>query len=143
GHDLSDTVATFGPVPTRLELGTWRFAVRGGYRRKLSASATMTMGLDVQTSVVSVSRFGSINTPSREGDVTIFGQPPGDEVNADDWTSTQIGIAPYAFLELTSGRLSVTPGLRVEPTLLDGSRLTPVTGATPSVGYRRLDLAID
>ena len=83
GWDGNTTSASFGAVPTSLDVGTWRYALRAGYRRKLAPGATLSIGVDGAGQRSQVSRLGSVNLPPREGDVTVFGQPPGDQVNAD------------------------------------------------------------
>ena len=42
----------------------------------------------MQARTSALARVGSVNLPAREGDITVFGQPPGDDVNADDWNVT-------------------------------------------------------
>jgi TonB family protein len=143
GWDGSTTRAAFGAVPTSLDVAAWRYALRAGYRRKLAPGATLSLGLDAAGQRSRVSRLGSVNLPPREGDVTVFGQPPGDQVNADRWTASVVSVAPYAFAELTIGPLAVAPGLRIDPYLIDGSRLTPIVGTTPALGYRRMTIAIE
>ncbi len=143
GWDGNTTNASFGAVPTSLEIGSWKSAVRASFRRKLAPGATLSLGLDAAAQRTKVSRFGSIDLPPREGDVSIFGQPPGSQINADTWTVTIASVAPYAFAELTAGKLVATPGLRLEPYLIDGSRLTPIVGNTPALGYRRMQVAVE
>ncbi len=143
GWDGNTTRASFGAVPTSLDVGSWRYALRAGYRRKLDPHATLSLGLDGSGQRSKISRFGSVNLPPREGDITVFGQPPGDEVNADQWTASVVSVAPYAFAEITLGKLTLTPGLRIDPFVMDGSRLTPIVGSTPALGYRRMDLVIE
>jgi TonB family protein len=143
GIDSSSTVSSFGAVPTETSTTSQRYAVRGTYRRKVMQGGTLSLGLDAQLTRTKVDRFGSITLPAREGDITVFGQPPGDLVNADNWTTTIAGIAPYGVVELSKGNLNVTPGLRIEPLLIDGSRLLPQVGSAPLVGFRRLAWAID
>lgn len=143
GWDGNTTRAAFGAVPTSLDVGTWRYAVRAGYRRRLDPAVTLSLGVDGAGSRSAVSRLGSVNLPPREGDVAVFGQAPGDQVNADRWTASVVSVAPYAFAEMTIGRLAVTPGLRIDPYLIDGSRLTPIVGSTPALGYRRMTIALE
>lgn len=143
GWDGNTTRAAFGAVPTSLDVGTWRYALRAGYRRKLDPRVTLSLGLDGSGQRSKLSRLGSVNLPPREGDVTVFGQPPGDQVNADRWTASVVSVAPYAFAELNLGPLAITPGLRIDPYLIDGSRLTPIVGSTPALGYRRMTIAIE
>ena len=87
-------------------------------------------------------RSGSLDIPPREGDIFVFGQPPGDDVNADAW-HTHIArrrrrtCSPRS----ASGQLTIVPGLRVDGFLLEGSAITPpVVGVTP-IGFSRLDWA--
>jgi hypothetical protein len=81
--------------------------------------------------------------PAREGDVTIFGQAPGADVNADSWTALVGDVAPFASASLTAGAWTFTPGLRADAFPVDGDRALPPVGATPRVGYARLDWALD
>jgi TonB family protein len=143
GLDDSRIRQTFGPVPTELDTSVWRTAVRAAYRRKVARNATLTIGADAQGAHTEVKRIGSIDLPAREGDITVFGQPPGDEINADDWSTNIASAASFAFLEVAIGNVSVTPGIRFEPYLIDGSRLTPIVGNTPSIGYTRIEFAFD
>jgi TonB family protein len=143
GWDGNTTNASFGAVPTSLDVGTWRYALRAGYRRKVDPGVTLSLGIDGSGQRTTASRFGSVNLPPREGDITVFGQPPGDQVNADRWTTSIVTVAPYAFAELTLGSLAVTPGLRIDPYVIDGSQLTPMVGSLPTIGYRRMELAIE
>jgi TonB family protein len=143
GWDGNTTRASFGAVPTSLDVGSWRYALRAGYRRKLDPHVTLSLGLDGSGQRTSTARVGSVNLPAREGDVTVFGQPPGDQVNADRWTTSIATIAPYGFAELALGKLALTAGLRIDPYVLDGSRLTPIVGSTPALGYRRMQLALE
>ncbi len=143
GWDGTTSEAAFGEVPTALDVGSWRYGLRGGYRRKLDSWITLSLGVDAQGSRTTVDRLGSVNLPPREGDITVFGQPPGAEINADHWQTSIVSIAPYAYAELALGKLQLTPGIRVEPYVIDGSRLSPMVGNLPAIGYRRLDLAFE
>jgi TonB family protein len=143
GWDGNTADASFGGVPTSLDVGTYKYGVRTSYRRKVAPWATLSLGLDGQGQRTKVSRFGSVDLPPREGDITVFGQPPGDSINADNWTTSIISVAPYAFAEMTLGDLALTPGMRIEPTVIDGSRLTPAIGSLPAIGYRRMETALE
>jgi TonB family protein len=143
GWDGNTQQASFGEVPTALDVGSWKYALRAGYRRKLDPHATLSLGIDAQGQRTDVSRLGSVNLPPREGDITVFGQPPGAEINADAWQTAIVSVAPYAFAELTAGALQITPGMRVEPYVIDGSRLVPMVGSLPPIGYRRMDVALE
>ncbi|MCE9575668.1 MAG: TonB-dependent receptor [Deltaproteobacteria bacterium] len=143
GIDRNEVVSSFGDVPTEIHTTSGRYALRGAYRRKLNSNATLTVGADGQFTHTEVNRFGSITLPAREGDITVFGQPPGSQVNADDWTVNELTVGPYATAQVTVGKLELAPGLRIGPVLVDGSRLIPLIGTTPTQGYRRLDWTFD
>jgi len=82
---------------------------------------------------------GSVNLPPREGDVYVFGQPPTGGIGIDHWKVNYVEIAPYAFSEINLGKLTLTPGLRLEPTVLDGNLKNPHSDIAPNIGWSRLD----
>jgi outer membrane receptor protein involved in Fe transport len=73
----------------------------------------------------------------------VFGQPPGGDVNEDDFTADIASVAPYAFLEIALGPLQITPGFRLDGYAIDGQRSLPPVGATPVVGFSRFDAGFD
>jgi len=73
----------------------------------------------------------------------VFGQPPGDDVNGDTWTATTGDIAAYGLASLVLGRCTLSPGLRADAFPIDGDRLLPPVGATPRIGFSRVDWALD
>jgi hypothetical protein len=77
-----------------------------------------------------------VTLPPREGDISVFGQPPGDQVNADTWVGTTLSVAPYVQTDfaLANDKLHIVPGLRIEPFVTTASRQTPKVGDTPSIG---------
>jgi len=101
------------------------------------------LGLDALASRSTLFRQGSLTLPPREGDFYVFGLPPGSDVNADDWRTNVVDIAPLAFAELRFGPLLVTPGLRVDAFLVETSRKTPRIGKTPGIGASRLLPSVD
>ena len=137
GTDHSRTLSSFGGTPTVLDIKSAEFGVRAQWRGRLAEKVAIVVGLDAEGSHSSLARRGSVTLPPREGDVNVFGQQPGDQINADDWTTTIGSIAPYAQVDanLFDGKLHVIPGFRVEPFVVIGSRQTPVVGATPSIGF--------
>jgi TonB family protein len=143
GWDGNTSQASFGEVPTALDVGSWKYGLRGAYRRKLDPLVTLSLGVDAQGQRTTVDRLGSVNLPPREGDVTVFGQPPGAEINADHWMTSIVSVAPFLFTELALGKLAVTPGIRIEPYVIDGSRLTPMVGNLPAIGFRHMDIAFE
>jgi TonB family protein len=140
GFDRNVTLSRFGTIPIDLRLSTWQYALRSSYRRRLATRATLSIGVDVQGQSVSAERNGSVNQPPREGDIAVFGQPPGSDTNFDRWRVNWATIAPYATVEAVIGRLTLTPGLRFEPTLADGDRSLPLVPGTVPIGYSRLNL---
>ena len=143
GRDEKRVAAVFGAVGASQATGTFRYGVRAARRAPLTEAVAVTLGVDLAGSTTSVSRVGSLTVPPREGDVYVFGQPPGADVAADAWSASLVDAAPFAFAELRFGPLAVTPGVRFDAFLIEGSRVTPRVGATPSIGFSRLTTAID
>jgi TonB family protein len=137
--DDSSSTLHFGNTPAVLDVSAWQYALRASYRRRVAKSTTLSVGLDFQSRFHTAFRAGSNNLPPREGDIYIFGQPPTGDVAVDRWRIAMVDIAPYAFTEITIGRLTLTPGLRFEPTVLDGNLRTPHSDTVPDIGYTRLD----
>ena len=140
GYDSNQSLWNFGGTPLLLNVDAWQYAARASYRRRVGSSVTLSMGLDFQGRSTSAERLGSINLPAREGDITVFGQPPGNDLNLDRWKVTTLAAAPYAFAEILLGRLTITPGLRFEPTVIDGNLRSPHSDVAADIGYSRMDL---
>ncbi len=140
GVDQNRTDLTFGDIPAGADTRTYRGALRLSERRKVFQGATLRSGLDLEAWQSRISRDGSLSLPAREGDVTVFGLPPGDRVNRDEWRVLAGSAAAYTALELRlfDEALSIEPGLRFEPTYLEGDRVIPVRANEPAVGYSRL-----
>jgi hypothetical protein len=143
GYDESALATSFGGAPTRLDVDAWKYGVRATYRARIADRVTGHAGLDTLGAATKLGRAGSLTLPPREGDVTVFGQPPGDEVNADTWSTHILNLAPYVAADVALGPFTVTPGVRFEMFLVDGDRQTPRVGLTPPVGYSRLEGAVD
>jgi len=129
-----------GGLDVRLATATWHYGLRGTYRRRVAAGTTLSFGIDFQARAVSAERQGSVNLPAREGDIVVFGQPPASETAFDRWDITLIDTAPFATAEIVIGRLTLSPGLRFEPTLVEGSALFPHSESSAPLGYERFDL---
>ena len=138
GHDTHHLNAKFGPTPAVLDESTWHWGLRASHRSRIAESTTLTLGLDFDGSSADVFRSGSLLIPPREGDVSVFGQPPGSGKNTDAWSAGVIDVAPFVVAGLHWGNLSVSPELRVDGFLLQTSRQTPRIGQTPSVGFEQL-----
>jgi hypothetical protein len=103
------------------------------------------VGLDAEVDTTVLRRVGSLGLPAREGDVRVFGQPPPDDLGADRWRVTRVGLAPYVQAELAPGRgnLRIVPGLRLDPYARAIDRRTPPEGATPKLGVAEQDFAAE
>lgn len=145
GLDAQSTVTSFGGAPSSLAIDSTVFGLRSGWQGKVLPDVQVSAGLDVEGTLSDLARRGSVTSPPREGDIHVFGQPPSDRSNADTWQSTLVSLAPYVQLDWAplGEKVHVLPGLRVEPFLLGGSRLTPVRGDTPSIGFLHEDTAVD
>lgn len=143
GHDGSALDAAFGGTPASLHASTWRAGLRAVHRSRPVSWLAMTIGVDVDNASANVARDGSLEVPPREGDVTVFGEPPGPDVNVDSWNAGVIDVAPYAQFDLEAGPLLVSPGLRADAFLMTTSRQTPRVGETPSIGLSHLDGEIE
>ncbi|MDB4979545.1 MAG: TonB family protein / TonB-dependent receptor [Myxococcales bacterium] len=144
GRDTSSSDLVFGNGATAQHIGvnvdTWHTGVRGAYRRKLAASTTLSFGLDLQARAYSAHRVGSQNLPSREGDIVVFGQLPPKEIGVDDWGVTLTDAAPFVTGEIVAGRLTLLPGLRFDPVLIEGTRSLPRSEDSAPRGYERFEL---
>jgi hypothetical protein len=143
GRDRTSYDLQVGPIAARQRTATWVGGARAVQQRRLAPAATLTYGADLDAEAAELERLGSLTTPVREGDLYIFGQPPGDDVAADRWTATTIDAAGHAALDLRAGRLSATLGGRLDAWLLDASRLTPRVGATPEIGAQQIRFTAD
>jgi TonB family protein len=140
GYDSSNDTELFGSTPVDVESRTWQYALRGSYRRKVAATTTLSFGIDMQARATTLDRVGSLTLPAREGDITVFGQPPRNDIAADHWSVTTIDTAPFANAEISLGRWSLVPGLRFEPLLVEGSPSLPAGGTAAPLGYARFSL---
>ena len=140
GLDESTLNESFGSDSAELRLHTWHYGLRASHRRRVASFATLLVGVDLQGHETAAVRRGSINQPPREGDLVVFGQRPSSQIAADTWRVHILNLAPYLLFDLKLGDLTVTPGLRFEPTLVEGDRLYPRSATTPPLGYSRLEV---
>lgn len=145
GRDHLTSRASFGGSPTELDTKNTAFGLRAAYRGRTSAHTVTTVGLDIEGNFASLARRGSVTLPAREGDLSVFGQPPGDQVNADNWDASNLTVAPYVQTDigLLDDKLHIVPGLRIEPFIISASRQTPVVGATPEIGITQQSTEIE
>jgi len=134
GWDHARSDAYFGESPARLARESFRLGLRALHRSRAWSGATLGLGVDVASDQADLSREGSLTIPPREGDVSVFGEPPGDDTNVDQWRTLLVNVAPHATLDLELGPLSLTPSLRFDGYLSETSRQTPRVGKTPSIG---------
>jgi outer membrane receptor protein involved in Fe transport len=145
GFDHQRAVASFGGTPAALDSKSNVFGLRAVWRGRATDFLVMTAGLDFEGSRSSIERVGSVTLPAREGDITVFGQPPSDQVNADAWKTTLVSVAPYAQadISLCEDRIHVVPGLRIEPFVIGASQRFPVTGDDPATGITTEDTTVE
>jgi len=139
GRDTNRSTVVFGSVPADLGQRSLRFGLRAEHRSLVAEHATLRLGMDFDGTDADLSRAGSLLIPAREGDVAVFGQPPGDDTNADAWQALALDVAPYATLDWDLGPFTLSPGLRCDGYLLETSRKTPRVGQTPAIGQAALD----
>jgi len=140
GFDSSSNQELFGSTPVDVRQSTYQYALRAAYRRRVAPSTTLSFGVDMQAQSSTLDRNGSLTLPAREGDPFVFGQPPRNDIGFDHWNVLVIDTAPYAIAEISLGRLSLVPGLRFEPVLIEGSPSLPAGGTTPTRGYASFSL---
>ncbi len=138
GGDRDDYDLRVGAIAATRRRRTW---VGGGRATQVSAlgdDAVLTLGVDVDTESSRFAQTGSLTIPAREGDVHIFGQPPGDDVAADRWQASTVDAAVHGAIEARWRRFTATAGIRGDAWLLTASRLTPRIGATPGLGSQQI-----
>jgi hypothetical protein len=143
GFDRSRTVESFGLQPARLGVDDVIGGLRGTYRRRLGRFVTLGLGVDLQDTHAHVTRLGSLTIPPREGDPFVFGQPPSEDVAADDYHVHQLDAAPWVTADIALGPLTIKPGLRVDALWIDGDRRLPPTPSVPALGYSRVEWSAD
>jgi TonB family protein len=140
GYDTTSNEELFGSTPVDVKQSTFQYALRASYRRKVAQSTTLSFGIDMQAQSSTLDRNGSLTLPAREGDIFVFGQPPRNDIASDHWNVLVIDTAPFVNAEMTFGRLSLVPGLRLEPVLIEGSPVLPGGGSVPPNGYASFSL---
>jgi hypothetical protein len=143
GHDASHLEDHFGSNPAILDQQVFRWGGRASLKTRPLRGTVVTVGLDVDGSSAAIHRQGSPDIPPREGDIVVFGQPPGSGFDTDSWSAAIVGVAPYVSVDWTLGPIAVTPGLRFDTYLLETSRQTPRAGQTPSIGLAHLDGVVE
>ncbi|MCX5742712.1 MAG: TonB-dependent receptor, partial [Proteobacteria bacterium] len=143
GRDDARDDYQFGLVPAAQRSHAWVGGVRAAQQTRIADRATLTLGGDLDGELATFARTGSLSVPAREGDLHIFGLPPGDDVTTDAWDATTIDAATHGTLDVALGRVIATGGLRVDGWLLAASRLTPAIGLAPSIGAQQVEVTAD
>ncbi len=145
GQDHSSLAARFAEVPTSVELDSHIFGFRARYSGKVTESVIGTVGIDLEGASTTANRSGSTSSPPREGDAHVFGQPPSDQINGDDWDAFIGSAAPFVELDigLLDDRLHIVPGLRLDPFFASVSRRLPRDGDNPGVGASQVDISVE
>ncbi len=145
GYTRTRQDSRFGAVATSLAAETYLFGVRANRGTRVTSWLHVDVGVDAELSRVGLDRRGALALPPREGDVRVFGQPPPGQISADRWHATLVGVAPYAQAELSlfTGKLRISPGLRLDPYARSLSRRNPPAAGTPAVGIFKEDFAVE
>jgi TonB family protein len=138
GVDHNTERDKFGDQVMELDTQTTHYALRGSLRRRIHSTTVLLLGMDVQGRQSELARGGSVNQPPREGDIVVFGQRPPPEIATDAWKVSVFSLATYATVDLKLGNWSLTPGLRFEPTWVEGDHRLPLSATTIPIGYSRL-----
>ncbi len=139
GTDSFGYTQKFGSTPTEQQIDAVVFGLRAKWRGKVHPTVLMNVGVDIEGTQSKIRRRGAVVLPPREGDITVFGQPPNDVTNFDDWNVLLASVAPYAQAdwELFGNKLHVVPGLRMDSFLVNGDKLYPTREGTEQRGYLR------
>ncbi|MBK8215415.1 MAG: TonB-dependent receptor [Myxococcales bacterium] len=142
GRDAASDERSFGVAPAELSRSATVYGVRASTRTRPASWVAFTTGVDVLGTATDVTRRGSLTIPAREGDPNVFGRPPGGDLAEDSFTVHGVDVAPFAHADVRLGPATLSPGLRVDTYLLDGSRSVPPIGQTPPTGLSRLEPAL-
>jgi len=133
-HDLA---AQNGPTPWTLQNTQLSYGLRSSYSLP-GPMFDFALGLDALATQSDVKREGSLTLPPREGDITVFAQPPPDATSRDAYTTHDFDVAVHATVTARLGRLTLTPGLRLDAYVLSASRSLPKLPETPAIGSSEL-----
>jgi hypothetical protein len=143
GREHATNEQRFGLIPANVGDDAWVGGARAVQQQRLAPGTLLALGLDLDGELASLHRFGSLTIPAREGDLRIFGEPPGTDVAADTWHATTVDAAGHASLDAHAGPLAITAGARVDTWLLTASRLTPRAGSTPGIASQDIVYTAD
>ncbi len=136
---------SFGTTLARLNQNTFRAGLRVDESHRLASFLDLRYGVDAEFAHTSMLKDGALSLPAREGDVVVFGQAPGNRVNLDEWAVDDVAVGVYVASPLTFAdrKWSVEPGLRLEPSVVNGDRVVPVRATEPAVGYSLSRFAVE
>ena len=143
GRDSSSLSQQFGATPARLDVDSTRYGVRSSLRSPLHRAVNLVIGLDALGTASRNHREGTLTLPSREGDIYVFGQPPGDDYAVDTWKTNIVNIGPHIYADIRLGPVLVTPGFRYDGYLIEGTKTLPPTGTIPPIGFSRFESGVD
>ncbi len=145
GLDHSKLASVFGAVPAELRDDARVFGLRTAWDGHPSDWIGVQAGIDAEVTTATLSRSGAVTSPPREGDILVFGQAPSDQVNADHWSTTVAGVAPFgqADIALAKGSVHLIPGVRIEPSVVRASKKTVTKADVPSAGTEREDTYVE
>ncbi len=145
GRDHSSLVSRFGGTPTELTTDTTAYGLRASWRGRVASTLVVSTGVDFEANASDIKRTGAATLPAREGDITVFGQPPPDNVNSDTWSTFLGSIAPYAQVDwgLLADKLHIVPGVRLEAFLTTGSSIAPPQLGQPATGFSHEETVLE
>lgn len=145
GTDHFDFAQRFGTTPTEQTIDATVFGVRAKWRGKVASMVVLNTGVDIEGSDNTIRRRGATILPPREGDITVFGQPPNDVVNFDNWSVFLGSIAPYAQadIELFGNKMHVVPGVRLDSFFVSGDKQFPTKEGSEQRGYLRNETVVE
>jgi len=144
GRDRSARLGEFGGVDVESQSKAYLVGARAEYRQPVNPTVSMLVGFDFEFVRTDSARDGTDTQPPREGDPYVFGRPPGDQTNTDEWLSQIWSAAPYAEFDLTpfGPDFHLIPGLRVEPYVMAVERRRPEAPAQADMGVYTFDTAV-
>ena len=143
GFDRDSLDQEFGELPARTRERSYRYGIRSSYRYKITPKIDFHLGTDILGTHAKVERFGSLTRPPREGDIRVFGNPPGDEVASDDFSTDILDLGVFVETQAKIGAFRLVPGMRFGAFLLSANRALPPTGDLPTRGSTSLEGVAD
>jgi hypothetical protein len=105
----------------------------------LAPSAGLTLGVDALASDTSAERRGGLGFPPREGDASVFGQAPPDELAFDAWRVRAADVGLFGEVDARLGPVELTAGARLAAVAVEVSSVLPPIAGAPPLGGMELD----